>query len=423
MFKKIASNTFAQLVAKFFGAGLTLLTTLFTIRLAGLELYGDLTRILVLVAVGFTAIDFGLNAEGIRSAKNDNEMKSSVNKIIFARLFLSLITVVFLNYVIYLLPGGYSAEVKSIFWLGSLAIIFQGLYTSGNSWFQYKLVYWKSTISVVIGSILGTGLTLYYLRYSPTLPNLVLANTIGYLTMAISSLLMLCASGLFKPEKYLQKHSVLGGPHHFTMTYNLRPIFSILRRSLTLGLIIIASVIASKIDTVILGVYRLSSEVGQYGFAYRIFDVILVLPVFVMNVIYPLSIQENGSNNHSKLISQTTKTLALVGAAVAVILWISAPLVNLVKPGMGLSSSILRILALSLPLFYITAPLMWGMIGKKRDKLVLAIYLSGAIINSILNLLLIPSYGSLAAAINTGITEGFLVLALLYFSHETSLKH
>ena len=60
MFKKIATNTLAQLVAKFFGAGLTLLTTYYIIRLAGLELYGNLTKVLVLVAVGFTAIDFGL---------------------------------------------------------------------------------------------------------------------------------------------------------------------------------------------------------------------------------------------------------------------------------------------------------------------------------------------------------------------------
>jgi O-antigen/teichoic acid export membrane protein len=404
MLKKIASNTFAQLVAKFFGAGLTLLTTYFTIRLAGLELYGDLTRILVLVAVGFTAIDFGLNAEGIRSSKNDSEMQQHVYKIILARLLLSILAVISLNILIMLLPGGYSSELKSVFWLGSLAIIFQGLYTSGNSWFQYKLSYWKSTISVVIGSLVGTGLTLYYLRYSPTLSHLVLANTLGYLTMAISTLFLLPGLNGFTGKRIYET-------------------FPLLRRSLTLGLIIIASVIASKIDTIILGVYRLSSEVGQYGFAYRIFDVILVLPVFVMNVIYPLSMQESQLKNRTKLISQTTKTLAIIGIFVAVLLWISSPLVNLVRPGMDLSSNVLRILAPSLPLFYITAPLMWNLIGQKKDKLVLGIYISGAVLNATLNLLLIPSYGATAAAINTGLTEGFLVLALLYFSHETTLKH
>ena len=65
-YKSIFSNTVAQLFAKFISAGLTLVTTVIIIRLAGASLYGDLTKSLVLVAIGFTAIDFGLNAEAVR---------------------------------------------------------------------------------------------------------------------------------------------------------------------------------------------------------------------------------------------------------------------------------------------------------------------------------------------------------------------
>ncbi|MFZ2199728.1 MAG: oligosaccharide flippase family protein [Microgenomates group bacterium] len=409
MLKKIFSNTAAQLTAKFFGAGLTLITTYFTIRLAGLPLYGDLTKILVMVAVGFTAIDFGLNAEGIRSSRSEAEMQTTAQTIFLTRLLLSFLIIGILNLVIIYLPGGYSPIVKNIFWLGSLAILFQGVYTSCNSWFQYKLSYWRSTISVIVGSLLGTFLTLYWLRYSPTLSHLILANTLGYLSMAICSVLLL-------PPKF---RSFGGLQRSERQIGTLRSILPLLRRSLILGFILIASVLASKIDTIILGIYRLSPEVGQYGFAYRIFDVILVLPVFVMNVIYPLSLQGNLQKSNSKLINQTTKIMAAIGILVAIILWFAAPLVNFVKPGMDLTATTLRLLAISLPLFYITAPLMWGLIGKKRDKLVLGIYLSAAILNTVLNLSFIPSYGSPAAAINTGLTEGFLLIALLYFSNKS----
>ena len=398
MLKKIFSNTLAQLVAKFFGAGLTLLTTYFTIRLAGLDLYGDLTKILVIVAVGFTAIDFGLNAEGLRSSPNDLSMRQSLVQILLARLLLSLVVVAVLNLIVGVLPGGYSRAVKSVFWLGSLAIIFQGIYTSGNSWFQYKLSYWRSTISVVVGSLVGTLLTFYYLKHSPTLFNFVLATTLGYLSMALTTLLLL-------PHLNL-KSSIL----------NLKSVLPLLRRSLTLGLIIIASVIASKIDTVILGIYRLSSEVGQYGFAYRIYDVILVLPVFVMNVVYPISVRESQKSTGSKIIGNTLYTLAGISLVLSVLLWFSAPLIDLVKPGMSISIAVIKILALALPFFYLTAPLMWSLIAKKRDKLVLAIYLTAALLNATLNLLLIPSFGATAAAWNTGLTEFFIFLSLLYFS-------
>lgn len=396
MFKTIASNTFAQLVAKFFGAGLTLLTTYYTIRLAGLDLYGDLIKILVLVAVGFTAIDFGLNAEGIRSASSSTKMHHNLEQILLARFLLAIVVIVVLNLVIVALPGGYSDQVKSIFWLGSLAIIFQGIYTSANSWFQYNLSYWKSTISVVIGSLLTTGLTLYFLSSSPSLTNLVIANTLGYLAMAISSLCLL--------------------PPISPRAWNLGSTLPLLRRSLVLGVILIASVIASKIDTVILGVFLSSDVVGQYGFAYRIFDVVLVLPIFVMNVIYPIFIGESQTKNQSSLISKTAWMMAGVGVIVSISLWFAAPLVYLVKPGLSISIEVLRILSFALPLFYITAPLMWGLIARQKDKIVLAVYILAAIINFTLNYLLIPSFGAVAAGWNTGLTELFIFLSLLYFS-------
>lgn len=392
MFKKIASNTIAQLVAKFFGAGLTLLTTFFTIRLAGLDLYGDLTKILVLVAIGFTTIDFGLNAEGIRSATKKNSMEGVLKHIIYTRLLISLVVAFVLNLIIYALPGGYSPEVKSIFWLGSLAIIFQGIYSSSNAWFQYNLSYWRSTISVGVGSLMGTILTLYFLYSSPTLSNLVLANTFGYLIIALTSWVLLPKLDYSTPSK--------------------SEIITLLRRSLILGSILIASVLAGKIDTIILGVYRSSAEVGQYGFAYRIFDVVLVFPVFVMNAIYPLTLQVIAKQTGKNLIKHTLMVMAGTGIVGGIVLWYCAPLISLIKPGMELSISVLRTLSYSLPLFYLTAPLMWSLISQRRDKVVLLIYLFAGLINGTLNLFYVPRYGVHSAAIITGITELFILTSL-----------
>jgi O-antigen/teichoic acid export membrane protein len=396
MLKKIASNTIAQLVAKFFGAGLTLITTYYTIRLAGIDLYGDLTKILVLVAVGFTAIDFGLNAEVIRSSKNEATIAKNLNHTIVARLLISLVVIMLLNLGVSFLPGGYSPAVKSAFWVGSLAILFQGVYTSSNSWFQYQLGYWKSTLSVVLGSTTGALLTFYFLKYAPTLLNFVLANTLGYLIMSLCSLYML--------------------PSWPRFSRNLGPALKLIRNSLILGLILVASVLASKIDTVILGIFRSSAEVGEYGFAYRIFDVILVLPVFVMNIVYPLSLREPKSPTQSSLISKTTKILALISLPIAVGLYLIAPAINLVKHGLLVSISVLRILAVALPLFYVSAPLMWNLIARKKDLLVLVIYVSAALFNAISNLLLVPRFGAVSAAITTGLTELCIFLALLYSS-------
>ena len=243
MLKKIFSNTVAQLVAKFFGAGLTLLTTYYTIRLAGLDLYGDLTKILVLVAVGFTAIDFGLNAEGLRSSRDDLSMRQSLAQILLARLLLSVAVVIVLNLIVGVLPGGYSPEVKSVFWVGSLAIIFQGIYTSGNAWFQYQLSYWRSAISVIVGSLVGTLLTFYYLKHSPLSP-ILSCHTLGYFH-ALTTLLLLQV-------------------HGFT-TMRIHDVAVLLRRSLVLGLILIASLLPAKLTLSSSGLSPLRRG-RQYGF-------------------------------------------------------------------------------------------------------------------------------------------------------------
>ena len=75
MFKSVASNTVAQLVAKFFGAGLTLITTTLIIRISSTSVYGELTKLLVLIAIGFTIIDFGMNAVVVRRFGSGSDLR------------------------------------------------------------------------------------------------------------------------------------------------------------------------------------------------------------------------------------------------------------------------------------------------------------------------------------------------------------
>ncbi len=185
--KSIVSNTVAQLLAKFVGAGTTLLVTILIIRLSGPALFGDLTKSLVLIAVGITAIDFGLNAVVVRNLGKAKRGEALMSDVIGARFILSLIAILAVNLLVVALPGGYTPAIKSIFWIGSLAIIFQGFATSMNAWFQYQEDYWSAAWGTIIGAIVSAGLTYYYVYVSPTLANFLLANTVGYLITALTA--------------------------------------------------------------------------------------------------------------------------------------------------------------------------------------------------------------------------------------------
>ena len=396
MLTKIFSNTLAQLLAKFVGAGLTFVTTALIIRLSGTEIFGDLTKSLVLVAIGFTMIDFGLNAVTVRSLGHGRDLTTGFLELLLTRLLLSVFVVLALNLLVYYLPGGYTGSVKAVFWLGSLAIIFQGVYASCNAIFQFQENYWRSAASTIFGTLMGTGLTYYYIITTPTLANFLLATSVGYLLMAAVSLYLV-------------------GLPLFSISYSqLRP-RPLLRAALPLGMILLASVAASKLDTIILGIYRTSSEVGEYGFSYRIFDVILVFPAFIMNAVYPRLVKQTPARS-ALLIRQISRLMLVFGIAGAILLYLSAPLIYLIRPGLSLSITSLRLLSLSLPLFFLTAPLMWQQISLHQEKLLLRIYLAGALINALLNLFFIPNYGAPAAASITIATELFIFLALLYYS-------
>lgn len=403
----IASNVFAQLLAKAVSVLLTFLSTFYIIRLGGPELFGNLTKSLALIAIGFTAIDFGLNAEAVRSMQGSFvSQRKILLQTILVRLFLSVLVVLVLNVVISLLPGGYTPEIKKVFWVGSLAILFQGLYTSANVWFQRRLSYWKTSISTIVGTSVGTLITYFVVISSPSLFHLLAASSLGYLVMGVLSLVLLRPLPLSKKLLASALHSS----------------FSLLKRALPLGLVLLASILASKIDTIILGILRPSSEVGQYGFAYRIFDVALVLPTFVMNVVYPLLVEGNATRKKHLVISSSFGLggLALLGV---IVLYLLAPFLLLVRPELSLSVSNLRFLSLSLPLFYLTAPLMWFLIERRLEKPLLLVYLIAASFNGLTNFLLVPSYGSHASALLTGATELIILIGLLVIRRRYLIKH
>ena len=75
----------------------------------------------------------------------------------------------------------------------------------------------------------------------------------------------------------------------------------------------------------------------------------------------------------------------------------------------------LVILALGIPFFFISALLWHILIIKNRQKQLIEIYAVGAVVNLLLNLLLIPKYGFLAAAIVTIFSESLITLMLIIF--------
>jgi O-antigen/teichoic acid export membrane protein len=184
--------------------------------------------------------------------------------------------------------------------------------------------------------------------------------------------------------------------------------------AIPLGITLIFNLVYFRADSVVITLTRPTAEVGIYGLAYKVFEVILVFPTFFMNAVYPLMVSETvgKSNGRLKKIFMSSFLFLLATSVVAVlVLWFAAPLLSLIKSDFTPSVGALRVLSLGLPFFFVTSTTMWALIALKKQKALAGIYGVSMIVNIVGNILLVPQYGFMAAAWLTVACEG-LVLVL-----------
>jgi len=414
-FIKIVSNTIYQGVGRLITATTSLLITILVARSFGSANLGDLTKVLVFVALFYLVADFGFNAIVVKEMKVQKSKAGYLIANLFVLRFLFSLALVFLVCLIVLaLPFnlqtniGFSPLVKAGIVLGSLTIITQALLTSANAYFQANLRYAKSALAVFGGSLATVFLAFALVKFfSSSWPQAFLSIIAAYVVGGAVTVVLAIFLIIF--ELPIGKLRI-----DFSFWYRL------FRRTWPIGLTLIFNLIYFRADTLILAATRSSSEVGLYSLAYKMFDLALVLPIFLINASYPTMIEtyQKGVNYLRQFSKIFFLALLAISFLVLVFLLVTAPiLVGLAGGGgKGFAGSIpaLQILAISVPVFYISALLMWLLILFEKQKSLVYIYGSGALLNIFLNLIFIPRFGYLAAAATTGFCEFLIVVISAY---------
>ena len=198
--------------------------------------------------------------------------------------------------------------------------------------------------------------------------------------------------------------------------FSLQRSFELIKNAWPIGTALILNLIYFRIDIFILSSSRSSAEVGIYGLAYQFFEASLAVPIFFANTLYPVLTNSYHQNLgiFKKEVRFWLKILLAVSIALAIFLFVIANFIPLIYEGrFGGSVAALQILALGMPFFFISALLWHLLILYNRQKFLILIYGSGAAFNLIANLIFIPVYGYLAAAIITVFSEALVLLLLV----------
>jgi O-antigen/teichoic acid export membrane protein len=329
--------------------------------------------------------------------KNPSQGKQYLSNIIGLKIGTSLVTIA-LVFLVFRTTSLHQSTL-SLLWVLSISLLFntisQTLWHYGNCFkeFFYHSVLWAASNMIKAGT--GISLVLLFHELEPLIWGIVAAEAIA---LIISFCVILNRFGAFVPE------------FQFMVWKNF------MVRSAPIAIGMIFSVLYFRLDIVMLQLMTGEKIVGFYSAAYRLFEVVVVLPHSFMLVLFPTLVEEYHSDQ-SQFKSRFKKVLvlySLIGGGIALVLWSFSH--EVIRTIYGdkflLSADILEVLSWAILLFFVNFLLSNLLIASGREKINAWNLVGATVLNISLNLIWIPNYGAIGAAWATLFCEFGLIAVL-----------
>jgi O-antigen/teichoic acid export membrane protein len=176
------------------------------------------------------------------------------------------------------------------------------------------------------------------------------------------------------------------------------------------------------IDAVMLRPMVGEVAVAHYGAAYRLMGFVLMVPVLLSQVVFPVfsRLWAGGPAALRPVFVNTTAFLLGLGVLVPPTVWlVRRDVMALVfPPEYGAGAQSLGILSLAIVLVFGAYPHVLALLAAGQQRLMMALSTAGALLNVGLNLALIPRHGIEGAAWATVATEGFILATTALAVHR-----
>ncbi len=408
----VASNTAYQIIGKIITSATTFGVSMLLTRYLGVAGYGDYTKVTVFVGLFTVATDFGLNAAYIQlDAKKTHAYFPSL---LTTRSLIALVATATCLVFTYLLPetstGGFTSPVKFGVLLFASSIFFQSMITTANAVFQKAHAYKDATTALFIGSLMSIGFIAIAMPYASQSGRLFA----GLISLVLGSCVTAGVSMMLAGKK-----------EHIAIETQTKRLIELSTTALPLGITLLINVVYFRIDSLLMSFMLPKESLGVYGLAYKLFEVPLVIPTFIMNAMYPFLVASYAAHTHdtfARYVERSIKLLGIGGSVVAILCILGAPLI--VVFGSEFAPSILpfRVLSLGLPIFFLSSLTMWLMVTLGLRRPLVLIYTVSFVVNALVNIICIPRFGYIAAAWTTVGSEVLTLLSSVYILHRHGLR-
>jgi O-antigen/teichoic acid export membrane protein len=379
-------------------AGLLMLLLIAAGRMLGDEDYGKFSFALGMGTIFETLMDFGLHQVAIRAIARDRSM---AHRILRNQLGLKVVWA----------AGALATLAIAATWLRDQADVRLACYLIGGS------LVLRSYMLTIRGVLMG----LERFGWDAVV---VIADRLLLLVAGVTALWMgtglqgLAISFVVSRAAALVLAGLLAhqqiGPIGISMEPQLWK--ELQRTAIPLGLFLVVINLYSRLDVVMLGVWRTNAETGLYQSAYSIYEGLTYLPSVLAAVLSPRL------SNLFVTDRRKHRLLAIGGAGLSgglalvvgtVVFAFAQPLaVLLFGPVFAASAGPLRVLSAGLPLVYMIWILHAVAISMNREKLLLTTGVVGLVGKVALNAYLIPHHGPIGAAVAVVLGEGISIAVL-----------
>jgi O-antigen/teichoic acid export membrane protein len=388
--RRVASNTALQVAGKGALLAMGAVSIAVLTRYLGPERYGQYTLALMYMQLFAVLADVGLFTTVVREISRDpGRTDELAGNALTLRLLLSVAMIVLACLISLLLP--YEPDVRVAILLAGGPLLFGMLTSSMVAVLQSRLRMGRAVIGEVTGRAVALGLAIVVAALDLGFYAVMLAAGAGALVV------LLVTWALTRPVAAVRFHAD-------------RAVWrSLLVASLPLGLALAINELYFRADSLIISLFEPFEQVGLYTLAYRMLEFALALGSIFLTTVFPL-LSEAVAHDEPRalrLIQSSTDALVLLAAPlVAGGLVVAPQLVELVSGAdFADAATPLRILLVAGALAWINGVFGFALVAKRRQLAALWLNLTALAVNVGLNLLLVPLYGIVAAAVVTVASE------------------
>lgn len=398
--RKIAHNTIIQTIGKVLSTILGLVAIAMITRYLGQENFGYYTTIMAYLSFFAILIDLGLTLSVTQMISKPDADESKIFNNAFSLRFITAFVFLALSVAISLFFP-YPYIVKLGIAITSASFLFISLIQVSVGVFQKKLKTDRISIAEVAGRLFLIIFTFLAIQFDWGVLGIMLAVIMGNL---FNFLLVFIFT-----QKYVQ----------FKLEFDLQIWKQIIISTWPLAVSIACNLIYLKTDTVILSLTQSPQDVGLYGAAYKVIDVLTSIPTLFMGLILPIITAEWAMKNLERFKSMMQKSfdflvILAVPLAIGTLFLSQRVMIFVAGPDFADSGKILNLLIFGAVSIFFGLLFGYAVVAVEKQKQMIWGYFVAAVIGLAGYLIFIPKYSYYGAAAFTIISEA--VVALLTFA-------